>query len=294
MAAPSIAAASVPQRIQARRWRVNWTLVIGLVMVLGPTLLGLAAPMLVDRQGLRLGTFDPLLIPSAHHLLGTDPTGRDIFAMVAYGTPTTLEIGLIAGGVGTVVGTLLGLISGYYRGPLDTVLRLAADIALGIPSLAILVVIAAVVGSTSLETMALIIAAFAWPAPTRAVRAQVLSLREQGYVSMSKLSGRNDGEIIVLEILPNLLPYVMAGFVGAVSGGILASVGLQLLGLGQLGTVTLGLILQAAFQTAALSRGLWWWWTPPTVMLMLLFMGLFLISIALDEIANPRLKGLNS
>jgi len=94
-----------------------------------------------------------------------------------------------------------------------------------------------------------------------------------------------------LEIAPNLLTYIMAGFVGAVSGGILTSVGLQLLGLGQFTTPTLALILETAFETGALLRGLWWWWAPPTIALALLFFGLFLISMALDELANPRLRG---
>ncbi|MGC9348046.1 MAG: ABC transporter permease subunit, partial [Anaerolineae bacterium] len=122
------------------------------------------------------------------------------------------------------------------------------------------------------------------------VRAQTLSMRERPFIPLAKLSGLSDFQIIFGEILPNLIPYVAAGFVGAVSGGILASVGIQMLGLGPLFVPNLGMILQFAFAGAALFRGLWWWWLPPALALVLLFIGLFLISLALDEFANPRLR----
>jgi peptide/nickel transport system permease protein len=115
-------------------------------------------------------------------------------------------------------------------------------------------------------------------------------LRERAFIPLAKLSGQGDFEIIIKQILPNLLPYTMAGFVGGVAGGILASVGIQLLGLGPLFTPNLGMILQYAFNGAALFRNMWWWWGPPTLALMMLFIGLFLISTALDEFANPRLR----
>lgn len=270
----------------------DWKLAIGLLITAGLLLFGPIGAMVVPESGVRLGAGQYAQPPSSEYLLGTDTTGRDVLAMMVYGTPPTLRIGFLAGGIGTLVGVILGLLSGYYRGPIDTVIRSAADVALTIPALAVLVVLAAFFRTSTVELMALIVALFAWPWPTRAIRAQTLTLREQGFVSMSILSGRNNLEIIFLEILPNLLPFIMASFVSAVSGAILVSVGLQLLGLGPIITPTLGLILQFAFEYAAIVRGMWWWWGPPTLLLMLLFIGLFLISMALDEIANPRLKGL--
>ncbi|MDB5076093.1 MAG: putative transporter permease protein [Chloroflexi bacterium] len=107
---------------------------------------------------------------------------------------------------------------------------------------------------------------------------------------MCKLSGRSGFQIMFLEILPNLLPYLLAGFVGSVYGGIVASVGLQLLGLGQFTMPTLGLIMQTALGEGAIPRGMWWW-SPPTVVLVLVFSALLIIRIGLDEVANPRLRG---
>jgi peptide/nickel transport system permease protein len=137
---------------------------------------------------------------------------------------------------------------------------------------------------------AMIVALLAWAGPARTIRAQTLSMRERQYIPMAKLSAASDPEIIFRQILPNLLPYIAAGFVDAVSGSILAAVGIQLLGLGPLLVPNLGMILQFAFNSGAIYQGMWWWWGPPALILMLLFVGLFLISTALDQLANPRLR----
>jgi peptide/nickel transport system permease protein len=183
------------------------------------------------------------------------------------------------------------LIAGYSGGKLDTIISTSADITLTIPALLILVVLASYLKTQSIEVTAVIIALFAWAGPTRVIRSQALSLRERPFFPLAKLSGQGDLEIAIRQILPNLLPFIMAGFVGAVSGAILASVGIQLLGLGPLLTPNLGMILNNAFTGAALFRGMWWWWGPPAVALIITFVSLFLISIALDEYANPRLRG---
>lgn len=270
--------------------RTHPALLGGALLLALIALFGAVGGLVVDRAAIRIGSGPFGAPPSPAYPLGTDTAGRDILALLVHATPTSLEIGLLAGAVGTLLGAVLGLVSGYYRGPLDTLVRASADVALTIPALAVLVVLAAFLETTSVEVMALIVAALAWPAPARAIRAETLSLRERDFVALAKVSGRSDGEIIFLEILPNLLPYLMASFIGAVSGAIVASVGLQLLGLGPLTTPTLGMILQFAFQYAALSRGMWWWWGPPTLLLIVLFVGLFLVSVALDEFANPRLR----
>ena len=263
---------------------------LGLAIVVGLVVLGPVGSLLVDPAGLRLGAAPYAAPPSLGHPFGTDTTGRDVLALVVHGALPTLEIGLLAGGIGMVLGVVLGLVSGYVRGPIDAVIRSAADVALTIPALAVLVVITALLRTQSIELMAIVVGLLAWPYPTRAIRAQTLTLRERGFVTLASLSGRNAVETMFFEILPNLLPYVTASFVGAVSGGIMVSVGLQLLGLGPINTPTMGLMLQYAFEYAAVARGMWWWWGPPTLFLVLLFIGLFLLSVSLDEYANPRLR----
>lgn len=274
----------------ARRLLAERRLLVGGALLLGLVLIGPVGSLFVGTDGLRLGAGPFAQPPTAEHPLGTDATGRDILAMIVHGMIPTLEIGLLAGGIGTAVGVVLGLASGYFRGPIDTLIRSAADIMLTIPALAVLVVLAAFLQARTVELMAFVVALFAWPWTARAVRSQTLTMREQAYVLVARLSGRGDLGILLFELLPNLLPYVMATFVAAVSGAILAAVGLQLLGLGPITIPTLGLLLQNAFASAALTRGLWWWWGPPTIILVLLFIALFLVGEALDVIANPRLR----
>ena len=199
-------------------------------------------------------------------------------------------MGVIAGGLSTIVGTSLGVTAGYFGGRADAIIRSAADVALTVPTLAILITIAAYLRSVTIPMTAVIVAVLAWAGPTRTIRAQTLSMRERQFIPLSKMSAANDFEVIFIEILPNLLPYIAAGFVGAVSGGILASVGIQLLGLGPLLIPNLGMILQFAMNSGAIYQGMWWWWGPPALTLILLFVGLFLISMAFDQFANPRLK----
>ncbi|MEI8189890.1 MAG: ABC transporter permease [candidate division NC10 bacterium] len=228
--------------------------------------------------------------PSIDHLLGTDQQGRDVLADIIYGTPASLEIGLIAGVIGVVLGSVMGLIAGYAGGIVDEVILVFIDVLLTIPNLMILIVVASMVGVVTIESMALIIAALAWMWPARTVRAQVLTIRERMYVQVAKLNGTSSLKIVIGELLPNLLPYLAANLVGAVSGAILASVGLSTLGLGPMTTPSLGLTLYWAIHYGALLRQMWWWFMPPIVIIVLLFLGLFILSQGLDQVANPRLQ----
>src|SRR5947209_20146385 len=133
-------------------------------------------------------------------------------------------------------------------------------------------------------------ASLAWLYPTRALLAQALSLRERGYVEVARLSGMSGPAIIFFELMPNLLPYLGATLVNAVSAAILASIGLEVLGLGPLEAPTLGMTLYWVNFNAAIINGWWWWWMAPIAIILLVFLGLFFMTVGLDEIANPRLR----
>jgi peptide/nickel transport system permease protein len=229
--------------------------------------------------------------PSWDHPLGTESNGRDMLAVLIVGAPRSLRVGLIAAGIGMLVGIMLGFTAGFLGGWVDNVIRTLSDAAITIPSLAVLIVISAYVRSVSVENMALLLALFAWPGPTRLIRSQVLTLRERGYVQMARLSGASTFDIMFKEMMPNLLPYLAASFTGNVSGAILAATGLEALGLGPTRIPTLGMTIFYAIRAAAILRGMWWWWGLPIALLVIIFTGLFLMTIGLDEIANPRLRG---
>jgi peptide/nickel transport system permease protein len=210
--------------------------------------------------------------------------------MVA-GTPLTLRIGFIAGFLGVGIGSILAFVAAYYRGALDAVIRGIADIGLTVPGLLVLIIIAVSIKETlTVNQMAVIVASLAWLNPTRTIRAQVLTLRERSYVEVARLSGMSGPEIIVKELMPNLLPYLGATLVNAVSNAILASIGLEVLGLGPIESPTLGMTLYWVNYNAALINGWWWWWTAPIVIILVVFLGLFFLTVGLDEIANPRLR----
>jgi peptide/nickel transport system permease protein len=279
---------SVLARMRAARRRP--VLIVGLICLGVPFIAAEIVQLIESRNAIQLGAYGFGAGPTSSHLLGTDGDGRDVLAMLAYGMRPTLDIGLVAGATAAIIGTALGLISGYVRGAIDWLIRGVSDVLLGLPVLPILIVVAAFIGSVSVGSLGLIIGLLSWPFTTRVVRAQALSMREAPYIESARLAGASPAGILGLEMLPNLLPFVVAGFVGAVSAAILASVGLQILGLGTFGTPTLGLMLESAYEGGALSRGMWWWWGPPTVLLVIVFIGLFLVSLAVDEIANPRLR----
>lgn len=233
-------------------------------------------------------------VPTWKHPLGTESNGRDMLAVLIVGAPRSLRVGLIAAGIGMLVGIALGFTAGFLGGWVDNVIRTISDAVITIPSLAVLIVISAYVRTVSVENMALLLALFAWPGPTRLIRAQVLTLRERGYVQMARLSGASTFDIMFKEMMPNLLPYLAASFTGNVSGAILAATGLEALGLGPTRIPTLGMTIFYAIRAAAILRGMWWWWGLPIALLVIIFTGLFLMTIGLDEIANPRLRGAQS
>jgi len=265
-------------------------LIAGATLVTLVTLFGLVGQLFVPIEMSEVGAGRPAKPPSAEHWLGTDQQGRDVLADLIYGTPTSLEIGVIAGVFGVTIGALVGLIAGYAGGFIDEVIKIIVDILLTIPSLMILIIVASMLGAVSVEAMALIIAALAWMLPARAVRAQVLTIRERMYVQVARFNGASNLRIILGELLPNLLPYLAANLVGAISGAILASVGLSTLGLGPMTRPSLGLTFYWAITYGALIRQMWWWFLPPIVIIVVLFLGLFMMSQGLDRIANPRLQ----
>ena len=263
----------------------------GVLLLLALFLFGLIGAQFINPKGSDMGAVPLNLGPSAKYPLGTDGLGRDMFAVMVICIPNTFKIGFLAGAVGVLIGTLIGLFAGYYRGVADSIFSSFADIMLVIPALAILITVSAYVRVVTVELMAMIVGLLAWPLSARVIRSQTLSLRDRLFVQVAKLSGENDFEIITRQILPNLTAYIAASFVGAVSGGILASVGLEVLGLGPQNVPTIGRTLFYAFKYTALFRGMWWWWGPPVVTLAIIFTGLFWMSISLDKYANPRLKG---
>ncbi len=274
-----------------RYFRRNPSLVVGLVLFFILLFSSFIGRLFVDIEQARPVSVSPLKPPSWELPFGSDKQGRNLFAVMVVGTPLTLRVGLIAGFLGVTLGATIGFVSAYYGGWVDATLRGIVDVGLTIPGLMVLITVAMVIPeSLTVNQMALVVAALAWLYPARTIRSQVLSLRERSYVQIARLSGMPGRAIILKEILPNLLPYLASSLVIAVSAAVLASIGLEVLGLGPMDDPTIGMTIFWVQYNAAVINGWWWWWLPPIVVIAILFISLFLITIGLDEVANPRLR----
>jgi peptide/nickel transport system permease protein len=269
----------------------NPTLVAGI-----GALLCLAAFSGLGRLFVDVSTAAPLSGPASSppgpgYPFGVDAQGRNLIAVMIEGTYLTIRTGVIAGAVGLIFGGSLGFIAAYFGGWTDRIIVWIVDVTLTVPALLFLVMISSVVqtGVSSLG-MALIIAALAWRRPAREIRSQMLVMRSAEYVAMARLSGSGPFRIIFLEITPNLLPFLLSAFVSAVAAAILASIGIEAMGLGPQNEPTLGMTIYWLMSFSAFLSGMWWWILPPIVILMVLFFGLYLVNAGLDELSNPRLR----
>jgi peptide/nickel transport system permease protein len=273
--------------------RRNWSLSIGLIVLLFLVLFTVIGFMIIDPKDAY-----PLAAPTKRppgswpYILGTDFFGRDLFAAMVVGMWQTAVIGILAGGIGTGVGVVLGFVSAYFGGWVDSIIRTVCNILTPIPVLLIQVVVAGSLDKRDVTfiTMALIVAMLAWMGPTLVIRSQVLTMKERQFVAVAKLSGVSAMGIIFKEILPNLLPFIAAAFVGQVFLAVFASFYLAVLGLGPLREPLLGNIIWAAQGQGAFFNGWWWWPIEPAVAMILILGSLALINMGLDELANPRVR----
>jgi peptide/nickel transport system permease protein len=271
--------------------RRNPAFIIGMLLLLALLAFVVIGHLTVDTVESRPLSVMPLQPPSWELPFGSDKQGRNLYAVMVEGTPLTLRIGLFAGVLGVAIGATLAFVSGYYGGVIDNIIRVIVDVGLTIPGLLILITLGMRVREgLTVNQMALIVGALAWLYPARTIRSQVLTLKQRGYVQIARLSGMSGPEVIFKELMPNLLPYLAASLVGAVSAAVLAAIGLEVLGLGPFEAPTLGMTIYWINYNAAIINGWWWWWVPPIVVIGILFTGLFLVAVGLDEIANPRVR----
>lgn len=240
---------------------------------------------------LTIGRYEPWLVPSLEHWLGTERYGRDVLAMTVKALGVSLLIGAYAGLLSTLIGVVVAFVAGYKGGAIDGVLATTTDMFLVVPSFPLLLTLSAYVRNVSLFQVGLMLAIFSWPFAARTIRAQVLSLRSRPYVELARVTNLNDFEIIFQELVPNLLPYIGVGFANAALGAIFALVGLEVIGLGPANVIDLGLMINWAIGWGALSLGAWPIFVAPVVVLASLFTAVNLINIGLEEIYNPRLRG---
>jgi peptide/nickel transport system permease protein len=228
--------------------------------------------------------------PSAEAWLGTDNFGKDVFTQLLYGTRTSLIIGVIAGLVATSIGVVIGLAAGFYGGFIEEALMGITNVVITIPSIVVLILLSIAVDSRSIYSIAIIIGVTSWPWTARAVRAQASSVRTREHVDLARLTGANSFSLMVYEVLPYMLSYIVMAFVLQMTSGILQEAALSMLGLGPSGAISLGIMLFWALLWESIRTGAWWAFVPPTLLLTMIAFTLLLLQSSLDEVFNPRLR----
>ena len=234
-------------------------------------------------------------IPNVRYLpLGTDNFGRDVLTELVSATGTSLLIGFVAGTIATLIGLILGLAGGYIGGVLDDIIMFITNLFLTIPSIVILILISYSIGQEQrgAVTIAIVIGFTSWVWTAKAVRAQVVSLRNRDHVNLSKLSGHSIVHIILNDILPYIASYVVMAFILQISSAILAEASLSILGLGPKTTLvpTLGLMMNWAMIYQAQIQGFWWAYIPVIVVIALATFSMNLMNTGLDQVFNPALR----
>lgn len=291
---PGGAAGSVPGplRFIGRALRTLWSngkartgmIILGLIL-----LMAVFAPLIAPHSPTAT-SFTPYKGPSGTNLLGTTGNGQDVFSQLIFGARVSLIVGLVAGALATLVAVTLGLISGYRPGLVDEVLGFVTNLALVIPALPLMIILAAYLKGRSVWTIVLVVAFTGWATGARVIRSQTVTLRTREFVTSAVFSGERLFRVVFREILPNMTSLVAASFFSAATAAVLAEASLEFLGLGNPATVSWGTILYAAQQQNALLTGQWLMVLAPGLAIVLLMVSFTLINFGVDVLSNPRLR----
>lgn len=263
----------------------------GSVIIVFFVLLGTVGPWLVPEpqtgQGPgMLGAFQTMA-----HPLGTTVIGTDVLGLVIYATSPMLKM-ILAGGVfATVIGTIIGLLTGYSGGLVDRILMGLTDIAIAIPGIPLVMVLAVIFSPEDPFLVGLLLTVNAWGGIARQIRSQVLTIADQSYVEASGIMSLGLGTILVKDILPNIAPFVLVRAVQAARYVIFAAVGLYFLGVLEYSTANWGVMIREAYNNGALlSLDLAHWLLAPMLAIVVLTYGLILFAQGMDQIFNPRVR----
>ena len=274
---------------------------LSMLTVAGFVLIAIFAPFIATHQPLQRQyqgeagiIIDKWAEPSilgadSGYLLGTTAEGFDIFSQLVYGTRAALLVGLIAAVFTAGIGTLVGLVAGYYGGRVDDALMRIVDFLYGMPLLPTVIVLVAVLGP-NLWNIILALIILQWRSTARVIRSQSLSLRERPFVKAAEVAGAGVWHIISRHLAPNVLPMTFLYGSFGIAWAILAEAGVSFIGLGDPNTVSWGTMLQASRAYSALSFGAWWWFVPPGICIGLLVISGFLIGRGYESITNPKLQ----
>jgi peptide/nickel transport system permease protein len=250
-------------------------------------------PPLIDPMYQPMTGVDPEISqstgPSARHWLGTDFMGRDILSQLLAGARVAFMVGVSAAFMSIVLGTAIGMFAGYMGRFVDTLLMRLADMIMVMPTLLVVLILAALFGQLNIWIIVLIIALFRWPGVSRVIRAQTLSLKHRPFIEAAKVAGASHVRIIFRHIMPNVLPLAFLYMTFRVTSAIIIEAALAFLGFGDPSTVSWGMMLQWVWKTGHMFKAPYWL-LPPGICISLITLSFYMLGRAMDEVLDPRLR----
>jgi peptide/nickel transport system permease protein len=268
---------------------------IGLTLLVMFGLMALCSfiPPLVDPMYQPMTGVDPEIAkstgPSIRHWLGTDFMGRDILSQLLAGARVAFMVGVSAAFMSIVLGTAIGMVAGYMGRFADTLLMRLADMIMVMPTMLVVLMLAALFGQLSIWTIVLIIALFRWPGVSRVIRAQTLSLKHRPFIEAARVAGASHVRIIIRHIMPNVLPLAFLYMTFRVTSAIIIEAALAFLGFGDPSTVSWGMMLQWVWKTGHMFKAPYWL-LPPGICISLITLSFYMLGRAMDEVLDPRLR----
>ena len=276
-----------PSKKAWQRFRRHPLAVGGLAIFTIILLLAIFAPVVERYPPNELNLPDKFQPPSTAHFFGTDRVGRDIWSRTLHGGRVSLAVGFSAAIVSMTIGVFLGALAGYYGGVVDNVIMRFTDVIMTFPRVVIILVVATFVGQ-SITNVILLIGLFSWMGTARIVRGQVLSLREEQYVTAARSLGARDRSLITSHVLPMVIAPLLATLTFAINGAILLEAGLSFLGVGiPPPTASWGNMLESARSLDVLQDGPWIW-IPPALFILLTILSINFIGDGLRDALDPK------
>jgi peptide/nickel transport system permease protein len=299
---PQDTATGIPESYWRSAFMDNWAMLrrntigrIGIVLLAIFALMALGSfiPPLIDPIYNPMSGVDPEISystgPSWKHWLGTDFIGRDLFSQLLAGARIAFMVGISAAFMSIFLGTAIGMAAGYAGRWTDTLLMRTADIIMVMPTLLVLLLMAALFGHLNIWTIVLLIALFRWPGVARVIRAQTLTLKHRPFIESAKIAGASHLRIIVRHILPNVMPLALLYMTFRVTSAIVIEAALAFLGFGDPGTVSWGMMLQWVWKTGHMFQAPYWL-LPPGICISLLTLSFYMLGRAMEEVLDPRLR----
>jgi peptide/nickel transport system permease protein len=267
----------------------------GLVFFGGILLLALIAPLVADRAtATDFNLLATRQAPSLHHLFGTTDQGSDVWAQVVWGARRSLLLGAAAGAIATVIAAVLGIFAAYAGGLVDDVFTLLTNVFFVIPTIPLLIDVTAFLHTRGLLVMTIVIAGTLWAFEARILRGQALTLKNRDFILAAKVAGESTPRIVFGELVPNMISRIAAAFVLVFYIAILVDAGLEFLGLGDSSKPSWGVALYWATVNSSVLQGEWWSFLFPGLAIGITVLGLTLLLAGIDEVSNPRLRGVKT